>query len=655
MSAWRRVFVAALLLLPACGERDSAMQVGAHAGLACTTCHASVSDEVVGPLNLGACGDCHAPGETADTVVLANVSLSHAHPARLSEGTADCSACHAHDAGDAPITTGSGSCFACHADLVPAGATATVATVAESECRECHVQPEHTAFLTSGAPVDHALVLARGISCTLCHYDVVEGNGAVPPSACRDCHGRLGGPAPVTGAAEADAAVLHATHLEGDVRLGCGRCHTPVEHRVVKLASALALDCAGCHAADDPVLRADVDSAAHIAEQQLYAGLSPTHPTVPPAVKFLERVGCNACHDVASTRATGADAMRRINAMCVDCHGPRFGTLLAPWLAGLRAHTRAVSTFVHGVSAGAGRGADSLLASATAALRLVEAGHGVHNVAGADSLLRIALSAARRAAGPDRPAAPAIGPSPGRESCVRCHYGVDTDPATSGAPFNHGRHILAGGLQCAACHGTADFFLADGRTFDPAHGSVHVDRADCMTCHHVEPPRDCAACHAPVEVEAVRAMRPVEVHVRHGNVTNRRDVPFDHAVHGDFACASCHVAASIERTAIACGDCHDRHHAEASSPAGCTQCHSTGVREVHDRVDHLSCGACHTTETLRLLGEADRAFCLQCHVRLADHEPGGECASCHLQVAPAEAMQRILSADVPPRMPDGVP
>lgn len=662
MTLRRLVVAAALVLAPACGDRaDPVVDAGAHTGLECAACHTGPpAGDVMPAVAAGSCAACHASDAMPDTVEIANVSLSHAHPGGAAAAEAGCAACHSHDAGDAPITAPSSSCFFCHADPASDATAQAVASLPEAGCRECHVQPTHTGFAQTGEPVDHATVLARGISCQLCHYDVVEGSGAVAPATCRECHGRLGGAAVIdVDATFGDDAALHTAHLEGDVRLSCARCHATVEHRVVQLASALVLDCAECHAAGEPALREPVDSAVHRSAQMLYSGLSPAHRDIEPALKFLERVSCDACHTVESTRAAGRQAIAAINTLCVDCHGPRFGTLLEPWLAGMEMHSARVAAFLRTAEAATGSGAaDSIHAVAAGALRLVEDGHGVHNLPGADSLLRDALDAAGRAyrrAGMAVPPMPDIGPSAAGASCVRCHYGIDTDPATRGEPFEHGRHILDADLPCAECHGAADFFEEDRRTFNPAHGTVTVSATECSVCHHVETPRECAACHTATEIRALAIPHPVTVRVPHGETSNTRTVSFDHAAHGEVACAECHSTATPDRPAIECTDCHVDHHEEVASPAGCAQCHTADLRARHERTDHLSCGACHTTETLRLLGTADRAFCLQCHVDQVDHEVDGQCSRCHLQLTPDAAMRTILSATVPPREAGGAP
>lgn len=59
------------------------------------------------------------------------------------------------------------------------------------------------------------------------------------------------------------------------------------------------------------------------------------------------------------------------------------------------------------------------------------------------------------------------------------------------ALFSHRRHVTAGRLACASCHGDV------GRSADPnGRRSVRVDMKTCLSCHEREGvSADCAACH----------------------------------------------------------------------------------------------------------------------------------------------------------------
>ena len=646
-----------LLMVSACRDRQPGpVAVGSHAGLACISCHtSSPSQEVVPPVAENACVECHATRDAPAQVVVANVTFSHVeHPGPAGEALG-CAACHTHSTGEAPLEVRTGSCFLCHAAAPTAGGQRVAASMTADSCAECHVQPTHTAFARTGAPIDHAAVLERGVSCLLCHYDVVSGAGAVQAATCRSCHGRAGGPRPDRPDTIMEAAAAHGAHLSGAGRdLTCTRCHQPLDHRVVKLASALTLECTTCHAQGAAALQEPVDSAVHRAEQLFYAGLDPHQGEVSPARKFTERVACTSCHSERSMQAP-PESERRIRATndaCVSCHGPRFGDLLRPWLRGAAVHTSAVGAYVRAASAdtriqGVGA-AESLANDALGRWALVDSSHAVHNLPGADALLRSALDGAVRSYRHVRvepPPLPRMGPAASSVSCVRCHYGVETDAAwIAEGEFDHTRHVLDAALQCDACHSSAELFEADGRTFDPGHGATRIGRADCARCHHVESAGDCVECHTRNEVDALSLEAQLTVRVPHGEITRTRMAPFSHEMHQAVACLTCHDTPTAERPAGECSECHTEHHQEVG-PAACGNCHGRELRGLHARTDHFECAACHTTSTLRLLETADRVFCMQCHTDMEDHRIEGECASCHLVRTPEQTMREILRAE----------
>jgi hypothetical protein len=663
-----RALPLAFAVLVGCGDDEGAgRSAGAHEGVACATCHVGPAEgDVVVASADSACTSCHAAAQLSAQVAVAQVRFRHAdHPGTAGEPLR-CGACHTHERGDAPLVTAAGSCFLCHAELPrepvrPGAAPIESAAMDTAGCRLCHVQPAHTALLASGAPIDHATVLAQGISCLLCHYDVVRGTGAVAEATCRTCHGLAGGPPALTAASARDAGTVHEAHQRGGTGTSCTRCHEPVDHGVIQLASSLVLACSDCHAAAGPALRQPVDSAAHRATQAGYAGLDPHHPAVDPSVHFLERVACTACHsDAAMAAPRRSDAqVSAVDAACRSCHGPRFGGLVAGWVRGMRDNVTTVGTFVRAAAATPAvrqSAAASTLARRAADLwQFVDSAGGVHNLPGADATLRSAADdalTAFRAAGLSPPGTPRLGPAVSREPCMRCHYGVESARQEVFAQlFDHGRHVIDGGIACAECHSAEDLFLEDGRTFDPAHGATPIAAGQCTQCHHVDTPAPCATCHTPSEVAAIAYVADLTVHVQRNDLAHERRVPFAHDAHASVGCAECHAPDDPAQTPAGCTTCHEAHHTQVASPAGCATCHQTAPIPSHRRTDHLECGACHAPATLRMFGTADRAFCLQCHRDLVAHRPAGECAECHLQLTPAEAMMRMLSARHASRTP----
>jgi hypothetical protein len=467
-----------------------------------------------------------------------------------------------------------------------------------------------------------------------------------------------GGASPLRGDESLEQATVHAEHMDTTIVMSCTRCHEPVNHSVIRLVSSLVLDCESCHSPGDPALAAPIDSTAHHQTQQLYAGLDPHHPGVEPAVKFIERVSCAGCHGDSPIPQPGGstDRLNLIRQKCNACHGSRFGPLLDPWIAGMRSATALVGGYVGAVASNprvrSNASADSMASEAVAVWQHVADADGVHNIPAADGLLRNALDLAAgsyRQVGISPPARPALGPDPTAVSCVRCHYGVQTiTSVVQSQTFSHDEHIVAGRVACDRCHGQADLFREDGTTFDPAHGGTRISPADCASCHHVDRAGDCTTCHTRAEVGALRLRADLTVHVQRDDLERTRTAAFSHDAHGGLACADCHEAGPSQ-AAVGCNECHESHHGGLGAATTCNSCHGTDVLSLHQQVDHLICGACHAPATLSLLESADRRFCIQCHTTMADHNPEGECSTCHLLMTPDEAMQRIVSARTVPR------
>ncbi len=213
------------------------------------------------------------------------------------------------------------------------------------------------------------------------------------------------------------------------------------------------------------------------------------------------------------------------------------------------------------------------------------------------------------------------------------------DPPTAAAEpsiasvdsFPHARHTR---LACITCHTTGASSAT--LTFVPPRG--------CQICHHQAPrSSNCAACHRPGDLAAIRALAvPIGVKDREPRV---RSVGFAHQTHTELRCVTCHtqpVSLAPAEGVRRCADCHSDHHAAGRS---CAACH-TGpeIRTAHAddlAASHQRCDACHTASTVARF-TPDRLFCATCHAEQAkDHYPSRECATCHFLESPAELRRRL--------------
>ena len=384
-----------------------------------------------------------------------------------------------------------------------------------------------------------------------------------------------------------------------------------------------------------------------------YAGITPGLE-LPPDPMFTARVRCVECHTSAVDSAPPARRIAAMDRVCTNCHGRRFAGMLTRWSDGLAWRSRAVSGYVQR-AAGDARLAGSPAAradvrAAERTLAAIEEANGLHNVRGADGLLRVALdsvTAAYAAARVAPPARPVLGPSAASASCLACHYGIEASrDSVFGRVFDHDVHVVRGGVRCTECHSGADFFVVGPRSagraepsIDPRHGRTMLAAGSCSACHHAAtPPASCVACHGddPGLAGAIRLTLALRLTPPSAPAT--RVVEFQHARHRTLQCAACHTSSTAVATVAACNTCHTQHHEQA---AQCAACHGSGVHDAHTARDHLACASCHARATVALL-TPDRSFCLTCHADHADHKRGRECSTCHMQSTPAELRRRIL-------------
>lgn len=185
-------------------------------------------------------------------------------------------------------------------------------------------------------------------------------------------------------------------------------------------------------------------------------------------------------------------------------------------------------------------------------------------------------------------------------------------PPQDTAKFLHSRHRA---IACSQCHGSND-----------THGRVKITNPEgCRGCHHAATQKmPCETCHT----KTLTAARPVSVTMR---ITARKDpavtrtLSFEHTRHGALQCSRCHVAGAKREAVVSCASCHADHHL---AQRNCASCHPT-ARTGHDRTSHEGCTTCHTGPVAAMLTQS-RPLCLTCHEAQRNHEPKGECSTCHL-------------------------
>jgi hypothetical protein len=195
--------------------------------------------------------------------------------------------------------------------------------------------------------------------------------------------------------------------------------------------------------------------------------------------------------------------------------------------------------------------------------------------------------------------------------------------------FRHERHDA---LPCMGCHGS---------------GATHRltlirSPRDCASCHH-DPARaqSCEYCHSRDSIPASRTV-PLRMSLEVAKTLRVRNVTFRHDVHiasgTGIVCRDCHATAVTLDPSRECGSCHASHHA---GRAQCSSCHTPPPPpRAHDANVHLGCAGvgCHAADKAPEPARS-RFVCLFCHVEQRQHEPNGDCATCH----------RIPRSEAPPQ------
>lgn len=185
--------------------------------------------------------------------------------------------------------------------------------------------------------------------------------------------------------------------------------------------------------------------------------------------------------------------------------------------------------------------------------------------------------------------------------------------ATEARPFRHSVHLRT--IACGDCHRP-----------EQRHRGAEWSAPRCAACHHGDAVVEgCTTCHARAELAGSRA-RPTPMALSVWPDSRVRELPFDHALHGDLGCLDCHRE-GMSRPAADCAGCHaDHHRAEAE----CTRCHAPAANEAHDLAVHGGCAGagCHQREGTPAPA-ATRSSCLLCHREQREHRPAGVCTECH--------------------------
>jgi len=493
-----------------------------------------------------------------------------------------CTSCHSQIVIGTHIEVTESVCFTCHFKGVQLGK-------GTADCLLCHGPPAETVTY-KGLTFDHGDYLAREVPCTKCHLHVVEGDGAVPDSACYGCHAARSGE--VT-----DPVKLHRIHVT-DHKVECFECHLEIRHGALELSPMLSPNCGSCH------------GDMHATAENIYVGTGGLDTPGVADAMFDAQVSCSGCHVAPSTGAIEASAAgmpRATGESCVACHGAGYDRVLQGWQRDTRAAHRKASALVAAARAAvyatgardpARAKARTLIAQAEKNLDLVasDGSWGAHNVIYANALIETAAvkadNAAKETGRKISYAETAFRVPAEEDTCAwRCHFGVERQPiAVRGKTFDHGRHLSRDDIECASCHDLE------------RHGVTLSTAYNCSACHHVKGQGDCGRCHGDVSRLTV----------------TYKGRTFDHGAHAarsGLSCAGCHPAEGPTGVSGDCSACHHRPRGKS-----CEECHPIAAGTLKGAGAPGGPG-----KASPMVGVA----CAECHKQPPVPVEDGGCAQCH--------------------------
>ena len=431
----------------------------------------------------------------------------------------------------------------------------------------------------------------------------IPAHAKVPTSICQNCHNQVN---PDSTWKRIIASAGHSVHLRNGkpalrniqcvtchgaevhhfvpIEQTCGQsdCHSNLHVQLGKMSTQSSMHCTGCHAFTDAV-------AENISPDSARVSLVPTGEK------------CLACHPmekrVASKLAEYSPSREPHKAVCGSCHDPHKQTTTKAAFqscATAECHARAdtLTPFHRGLPSGA----------------LADCGscHKAH-------VWKVQSKECRAChrTPPDRRIT--------HDIALDMDAGDEAIPASPDTIlFSHTRHKS---VECSSCHSSAS-----------THGALIVrPLVGCQECHHGPKQKAaCTTCHTRDKLVARPKQLSLAMSVWPASRT--RTLGFDHARHANTECRTCHTKTLTMAPEKTCASCHDDHHEPAANCASCHPAVPLSQNAAHPRaVTHTGCGAtnCHTDSAVLALAPT-RNVCVACHREQINHQPSGECATCHL-------------------------
>lgn len=222
-----------------------------------------------------------------------------------------CTSCHSQIVVGSHIAVTESVCFICHFKPEENGSPSPI-----GRCDICHTPPEGEISL-GPFTYKHEDFVERGVECTKCHFQIVQGKGEVPREMCLVCHGEEEKLKKYN-----DHPFIHDLHVT-ERKVECFQCHTEITHRVSTDVAPLKNDCFTCH------------FNMHEAQYKLYSGTGGFNVEEMPSIMYTVKVDCGGCHIAPSEKGTSSllhgSTLKPAEAACLNCHGKEYEGVLAEW------------------------------------------------------------------------------------------------------------------------------------------------------------------------------------------------------------------------------------------------------------------------------------------------------------------------------------
>ena len=372
-----------------------------------------------------------------------------------------CTSCHSQIVQGSHMKVTEETCFLCHFKDQPEGAHMT-------DCKLCHLPP--TAADSANVIFDHTHQLENNIDCTLCHGQMVTGDGDVPKDRCSYCHAEIGKLERYSETIE-----LHEIHIS-EHKVDCNHCHNTMQHKSIARTGSIKPECKSCH----------VDR--HLDQYSLFSGQGAIGVDPLPSQMFHNGLGCKACHIILPDdweENPGQAIAHAGPASCNPCHKEDYYTLYMqakPVLdKQVKETAREIKYFKQNTS---GARADSILSVCEHNLKILSVGHPIHNLEYADRIIHEidrSLSILQ-----NKKPEPRSLPDTTSARCLKCHFGQDeVFVQHNNKLFSHRNHVHNAKLSCKECHIEEK----------PNHGDLK-EGSFCMECHHKPAAVSCEPCHS---------------------------------------------------------------------------------------------------------------------------------------------------------------